>query len=44
MRPPYGSINDLVTKTIGAKYTIVLWSQDTNDWRRKCFLQLFQFA
>ncbi|KAF9120053.1 Carbohydrate esterase 4 protein [Mortierella sp. GBA39] len=35
MRPPYGSINDLVTKTIGAKYTIVIWSQDTNDWRHE---------
>ncbi|KAF9928893.1 hypothetical protein FBU30_002035 [Linnemannia zychae] len=33
MRPPYGNVNDLVTKTVGAKYTIVIWSQDTNDWR-----------
>ncbi|KAF8949514.1 hypothetical protein BGZ47_000055 [Haplosporangium gracile] len=35
MRPPYGNINDLVTKTIGAKYTIILWSQDTNDWQHE---------
>ena len=33
MRPPYGSTNDLVLKTIGAKYTIVMWSLDTNDWQ-----------
>ncbi|KAK3831550.1 MAG: hypothetical protein J3R72DRAFT_389322 [Linnemannia gamsii] len=33
MRPPYGAYNDLVTKTIGADYTIVMWSQDTNDWQ-----------
>ncbi|KAF9147844.1 hypothetical protein BG015_010447 [Linnemannia schmuckeri] len=33
MRPPYGSINDRVTKTVGARYTIVMWSQDTNDWQ-----------
>ncbi|KAF9130664.1 hypothetical protein BGW39_002806 [Mortierella sp. 14UC] len=35
MRPPYGSINDNVAKIIGAKYTIVIWSQDTNDWRHE---------
>ncbi|KAF9085097.1 hypothetical protein BGX23_009972 [Mortierella sp. AD031] len=33
MRPPYGAVNDLVTKTVGAKYTIVLWDVDTNDWQ-----------
>ncbi|KAG0290111.1 hypothetical protein BGZ96_006429 [Linnemannia gamsii] len=35
MRPPFGNINDLVTKTVGARYTIVIWSQDTNDWRHE---------
>ncbi|KAF9551331.1 Carbohydrate esterase 4 protein [Mortierella hygrophila] len=35
MRPPYGSINDRVTKTVGAKYTIVIWNQDTNDWQHE---------
>ncbi|KAF9079312.1 Carbohydrate esterase 4 protein [Mortierella sp. AD031] len=33
MRPPYGSINDLVINTIGTRYTIVMWSLDTNDWQ-----------
>ncbi|KAG0281109.1 hypothetical protein BGZ95_006785 [Linnemannia exigua] len=46
MRPPYGAINDLVTKTVGAKYTIVIWSQDTNDWRHeddwKASLKVYQ--
>ncbi|KAF9178386.1 hypothetical protein BGZ51_005939 [Haplosporangium sp. Z 767] len=34
MRPPYGS-TDPTTQAILAKlgYTIVLWSQDTNDWQ-----------
>ena len=35
MRPPYGSIDGLVTSVLSkAGYKIVLWDQDTNDWQR----------
>ncbi|KAF9178387.1 chitin deacetylase [Haplosporangium sp. Z 767] len=34
MRPPYGSTNTVALDLLGnLGYTIVLWDQDTNDWR-----------
>ncbi|CAO3564711.1 unnamed protein product [Mortierella alpina] len=34
MRPPYGSIDGLVTSVLkNAGYKIVLWDEDTNDWQ-----------
>jgi len=34
MRPPYGSINDNVIKTItGAGYKMIMWNIDTLDWQ-----------
>lgn len=34
VRPPYGSINDKVTKHLGKKgYKVIQWSVDTVDWK-----------
>lgn len=35
MRPPYGALSSTASAALkGAGYRIVLWSADTNDWRR----------
>ncbi|KAF9350161.1 hypothetical protein BGX26_011623 [Mortierella sp. AD094] len=34
MRPPYGSVNNLVLSTVsGLGYKIVTWDEDTEDWQ-----------
>lgn len=37
IRPPFASLNQPVLDLLGQRnYTAVLWSQDTQDWARKC--------